>query len=243
MAGHSKWSNIKHRKKKQDKKKAKLFARLVKEITAEARNNPDPEENPTLASAIERAKEANMPKENIQKAIKRATGELEGQSHEKVIYEGYGPGSVAIIVKAMTDNRNRTSTNLKKIFKNHGGELGEDGCVRWMFQREGRISVRTDNLNGTDPDSLQLEAIEGGAEEIEESEEKFIISCQPADLAQLNDRLESLCEKLEAEVLMKPNNYASPTEEEKERALALLGELEEEEDVEEVFHNLGEDPH
>lgn len=239
MSGHSEWSNIKHRKERQDKKKAKLFGRLVKEITSEARKSPDPEENPTLASAIERAKEANMPKENIEKAIKRATGELEDVNYEVHLYEGYAPGGVALIVKAETDNRNRTSTKLKNTFQNHGGELGDAGCVKWMFRRKGRVSVEGGKLNGTDPDELQLEAIEAGTEDIYQEDGRITFLCPPDSLKELVDTLDELLEaEVKGELTMIPQSTVDLEDKPRENAKDLLNSLRENDDVDEIYSNL-----
>lgn len=238
MAGHSEWSNKKYRKRRQDRKKAKKFASLVKEITSEARKNPDPEENPTLASAIERAKEANMPKENIEKAIKRATGELESANYQRLIYEGYGPYGLAVLVQVETENKNRTSTELKNIFSRHGGELGENGCVKWMFDRKGEIEIDKANLNGTDSEQIQLEAIEKGAENIRENGEKIVIYCKPNDLKRLTEFLDKYCKKTDSRLTMIPANQVSWSGEKKEEALQLIEELKEERDVEKVFTTL-----
>jgi len=236
MAGHSEWSNIKHRKEKQDKKKAKKFGKLTKEIIKEARKNPDPKDNPTLASAIERAKDADMPKENIERALKKAKGELEGQNFETLTFEGYGPEGVAVLVKAETDNRNRTSTYLKNTFQEYGGELGDEGCVRWIFQRRGLIRIDSNSLNGTDEDTLQLEAIEAGAEDIEEEGDRIKISFAPDDLKPAVESLENLVPELEAELVMVPKNYAEP-EKKADKVQELIEELKDNRDVAAVFHN------
>ncbi|MFP4508479.1 MAG: YebC/PmpR family DNA-binding transcriptional regulator [Candidatus Acetothermia bacterium] len=236
MAGHSEWSNIKHRKEKQDKKKAKKFGKLTKEIIKEARKNPDPKDNPTLASAIERAKDADMPKENIERALKKAKGELEGQNYEILTFEGYGPGGVAMLIKAETDNRNRTSTYLKNTFGDYDGELGEEGSVRWIFQRKGLVKVDRNKLNGLDEETLQLEAIEAGAEEVEEKDGEITITFDPDDLKGAVDHLEDLVPELEAELAMTPKNYSDPGEN-IDKVEDLIEELEDNRDVTTVFHN------
>lgn len=238
MAGHSKWSNIKHKKKKQDKKKAKLFGKLVKEITVEARKNPDPEENPTLASAIERAKDANMPKENIERAIKRATGELEDVEYKIQLYEGYGPGSTAVLIKAITDNRNRTSTKLKNIFEKYGGELGEDGCVKWMFTRKGVVTLEDRELGNPDADTLQLEAIDRGAEAIDHTNGKVKLYCQPDDLEPITEYLEECSLDFTAKLVMLPQSEKEPDEETRPKVEEFLEELRDYEDVEEIYTNI-----
>ena len=237
MAGHSQWSNIKHRKEKQDKKKAKKFGKLTKEIIKEARKNPDPDDNPTLAGAIERAKDADMPKENIERALKKAKGELEGQDFKTLVYEGYGPEGVAVLIKAETDNRNRTSTYLKNTFADFGGELGDEGCVRWIFERKGLVKINPGALNGTDEATLQLEAIEAGAEDIEEEDELVKIFFDPEDLKSASESLKEIAPGLEAEIIMSPKNYVMPEDNARERVKGLLEELRDNRDVERVYHN------
>ncbi|MFW6111858.1 MAG: YebC/PmpR family DNA-binding transcriptional regulator [Candidatus Bipolaricaulota bacterium] len=237
MAGHSKWSNIKHRKKKQDKKKAKKFGKLTKEIIKEARDNPDPNDNPTLADAIERAKDADMPKENIERALKKAKGELEGQDFKTLVYEGYGPEGVAVMIKAETDNRNRTSSYLKNIFEDYGGELGDEGCVRWIFERKGLIKIDPSSLNGTDEETLQLEAIEAGAEDIKETGEEVRLFFDPDDFEPATESLKELVPDLEAELVMSPKNFVKPGSSTQERIDNLMKELRNNRDVDRVFHN------
>jgi len=237
MAGHSKWSNIKHRKKKQDKKKAKKFGKLTKEIIKEARNNPDPNDNPTLADAIERAKDADMPKENIERALKKAKGELEGQDFKTLVYEGYGPEGVAVMIKAETDNRNRTSSYLKNTFEDFDGELGDEGCVRWIFERKGLIKIDSSSLNGTDEETLQLEAIEAGAEDIKETGGEVRIFFDPDDFETATESLKELVPELEAELVMSPKNFVNPGSSTQEKINDLMKELRNNRDVDRVFHN------
>lgn len=236
MAGHSKWSNIKHRKEKQDKKRAKKFGKLTREITKEARKNPDPKDNPTLASAIERAKNADMPKENIERALKKAKGELEGQNFKTLTFEGYGPEGVAMLIKTETDNRNRTSTYLKNIFDDYDGELGEEGSVRWVFQRRGLVRIDLGSLNGLDEETLQLEAIEAGAEDIEEESGEMKITYDPDDLREATEHLEELAPDLQAELAMSPKNYVESGDK-TDKVEDLIKELEDNRDVTAVFHN------
>jgi len=237
MAGHSEWSNIKHRKEKQDKKKAKKFGKLTKEIIKEARKNPDPDDNPTLAGAIERAKDADMPKENIERALKKAKGELEGQDFKTMVYEGYGPEGVAVLIKAETDNRNRTSSYLKNTFEDFGGELGDEGCVRWIFERKGLVKITPTSLNGTDEETLQLEAIEAGAEEIDERKELIKIYFDPEDLKPAAESLKELVPDLDTELVMSPKNFAEPNEDTVKKVTGLIEELKDNRDVDRVFHN------
>ncbi len=237
MAGHSKWSNIKHRKQRQDKKRAKLFSKLVKEIIVEARKNPDPDDNPTLASVIERARDADMPKENIQRALKKAQGKLEGQDVQSIVYEGYGPAGVALMIKAETDNRNRTSTQLKNIFDSHGGELGSEGCVRWIFTRQGVITVDSSSLNGVDDEEFQLQAIEAGVQDIEEKDSQIKMYCEPDDLREVAGQIEQLVGSVDSELVMNPQKYVEGDGNTKENVQSLIDELEENQDVFSIFHN------
>ncbi|RUM88407.1 MAG: YebC/PmpR family DNA-binding transcriptional regulator, partial [Thermovibrio sp.] len=180
MAGHSKWANIRHKKAAQDAKRGKIFTKLAREITVAAREGGgDPEKNPRLRAAIEKARKFNMPKENIERAIKRGTGEIAGESYEEVTYEGYGPGGVAIIVKCLTDNRNRTAAEVRHAFSKHGGNLGTSGCVSWMFERKGVISIPAENY---DEDTVMMAAIEAGAEDVVREDNKFIVYTNPSDL-------------------------------------------------------------
>lgn len=169
MSGHNKWSKIKHKKQKRDRRRAKLFNKLIREITVAAREGGgDPEYNPRLRMAIDRAHEADMPKENIERAIKRGTGELEGVDYEEQTYEGYGPAGVAVFVEAMTDNNNRTVAELRHLFDTYDGNLGEDGCVAWQFDRRGMVLVTQRSVE--DRDDFMLEAIDYGATDMEEDE-------------------------------------------------------------------------
>jgi len=167
MAGHSKWKNIQRRKNAQDAKRGKIFMKLAKEIYVAAKQGGgDPDANPSLRLAIDKAKAANMPNDNIERAIKKATGSQDGANYEEITYEGYGPGGVAVMVKCLTDNKNRTATSVRTAFNKNGGNLGETGCVSYMFERKGYIVI---DGNGIEEDDLFLEAIDAGAEELEAS--------------------------------------------------------------------------
>ena len=237
MAGHSKWANIKYRKERQDKKRSALFSRLSREIIVAARDDPNPDSNPRLAAAIERAKAANMPKENIERAIKRATGELGGERYEEVTYEGYGPGGVAIWLRAVTDNRNRTASAVRHIFESHGGSLGTEGCVAWQFERKGKI--RVDEIpEGMDKEELIMTGIELGAEDFEEDEGSIVFYTQPADLAAVRDGLKARGIPIaQAELVMVPKTTVRVEGKEAEQLLKLLDALDEQEDVQEVVAN------
>ncbi|GAB4286413.1 MAG: YebC/PmpR family DNA-binding transcriptional regulator [Roseovarius sp.] len=188
MAGHSKWANIQHRKGRQDAARSKLFSKLSKEITVAARmGDPDPEKNPRLRLAIKEARSQSMPKENIERAIRKASGG-EAEAYEEIRYEGYGPGGVAVIVEAMTDNRNRTASNVRSTFTKHGGSLGETGSVGFMFERKGEIVYGPE---AGDADTVLLAAIEAGAEDVESGAEGHTIWCADTDLAEVASALEA----------------------------------------------------
>jgi len=177
MAGHSKWANIKYRKEAADAKKGKLFSKLAKEITVAAREGGgDPEVNPRLRQAIEKAREANMPMDNVERAIKRGTGELPGVNYEHVVYEGYGPGGVAVLIEALTDNRNRTTSEIRNIFTKKGGNMAGAGSVSWIFHRKGLITVEK---SACDEDTLLSIAIEAGADDMKVEGDRFEITTSP----------------------------------------------------------------
>ena len=242
MAGHSKWHNIQRRKGAQDAKRGKIFMRHAKFIyTAAKQGGGDPETNPALRLAIEKARADNMPNDNIERAIKKATGTLEGASYEEVTYEGYGPGGVAVIVNVLTDNRNRTAAEVRHAFSKHGGNLGETGCVSFMFDRKGYIVI-LNKENKYDEDELTLEAIEAGAEDIEIEDGVVEIYTTPEDFTNVRDHLiEKGFDIEEAEITLFPQTYAQIDEEQKKKVLQLVDTLEENDDVQDVHHNLQED--
>jgi len=179
MSGHSKWSSIKHKKAATDAKRGKIFTKLIKEITVAARmGGGDDSANPRLRTAILAAKSENMPKDNIERAIKKGTGELEGVNYEESIYEGYGPGGAAVLVESLTDNKNRTVADIRSIFGKNGGSLGENGCVAWMFDKKGYIAVESANV---DEEALMEVALEAGAEDIKEDNGNFEVITAPSD--------------------------------------------------------------
>jgi len=236
MAGHSKWANIRHRKAAQDAKRGKVYTKLAREITVAAREGGgDPETNPRLRAAIERARKFNMPKENIERAIKRGTGEIAGESYEEVTYEGYGPGGVAIIVKCLTDNRNRTASEVRHAFSKHGGNLGTSGCVSWMFERKGVITIPADKY---DEDEVMMAAIESGADDVVKEEGKFIIYTEPSSLEEVRKGIaDSGIEIEEAKLDLIPNTTTKVEGETAEKVLKLLMALEDLDDVQEVYSN------
>ena len=205
MAGHSKWANIKHKKAKQDQARGKLFTRLSKDITLAAKQGGgDPDTNFRLRLAVNAAKAANMPNDTIDKAIKRGTGALGGQNLEEVVYEGYGPGGVAILVNALTDNRNRTAGEVRFIFSKNGGNLGTDGCVAWMFDRQGVILA--ENPNGISEDDILMAALDAGATDVEIDEEVEVLM-EPDKLEAVEKALADIgLSVTDAEVVMQPQN-------------------------------------
>lgn len=239
MAGHSKWHNIQRRKGAQDAKRGKIFMRHAKFIyTAAKQGGGDPDMNPTLRTAIEKAKADNMPNDNIERAIKKATGTLDGASFEEVTYEGYGPGGVAVIVHVLTDNRNRTASEVRHAFTKHGGNLGETGCVSFMFDRKGYIVI-VDKEGTIDEDEFTLEAIDGGAEDIEVNEQVYEIYTAPENFEEVRNHIENKGYDIEeAEITLIPQNYSELEEEQQEKVMQLVDMLEESEDVQDVHHNL-----
>ncbi|SHJ17919.1 YebC/PmpR family DNA-binding transcriptional regulator [Desulfofundulus thermosubterraneus] len=236
MSGHSKWSTIKRKKAKVDAQRGKLFTRLSREIIVAARlGGGDPDANPRLKAAIQRAKEANIPNENIQRAIQKGTGELGAANYEELIYEGYGPGGVAVMMEIMTDNRNRTAGEIRHLFSRHGGNLGEAGCVSWMFSKKGVIVVEKDGL---DEDELMLTALEAGAEDMKTEEDEFEIITAPEDFEKVR---QALVEKgipiAEAQVTMVPQSTVKLTGQEAEQMVRLMEALEDHDDVQEVYAN------
>lgn len=237
MSGHSKWSTIKRKKGANDAKRGKMFTKLIKEITIAAKmGGGDAEGNPRLRSAITAAKGENMPKENIDRAIKKGTGDLGGAIYEEILYEGYGPGGVAVLVETMTDNKNRTVADIRHFFAKSGGNLGESGCVAWMFDKKGTISVDKDGVN---EEQLMDVALEAGAEDVVEEEDSFQIITAPEAFNDVVEQLEKGNIKFaEATLSMVPKNSIEVTEEKAARSLLrLLDNLEDHDDVQKVHAN------
>ncbi|RMA96172.1 YebC/PmpR family DNA-binding transcriptional regulator [Hydrogenothermus marinus] len=238
MAGHSKWHNIRHKKAKQDAKRGQIFTKLIREITIAARQGGgDPEFNPRLRIAIDKAKEHNMPAENIERAIKRGTGELEGVNYEEVSYEGYGPEGVAIIVECVTDNRNRTTGEIRHIFSKYGGNLGSSGCVSFLFEDKGVILVPKDSIT---EEEIFEKAIEAGAEDvITEDDNYYEIRTSPEDLYSVKENLEKEGINIEkAELTKIPTTTVEIKDPETaEKLMKLLDALEEQDDVQKVYSN------
>jgi len=236
MAGHSKWANIRHRKAAQDAKRGKIFTKLAREIMVAAREGGgDPEKNPRLRSAIERARKFNMPKENIERAIKKGTGEIAGESFEEIVYEGYGPGGVAIIVKCLTDNRNRTASEVRHVFSKFGGNLGTSGCVSWMFNRKGVIKVSAEKY---DEDRVMEAGIEAGAEDVIREDEFYVIYTDPSEFEEVKEKLRSMGLDFEdAKIELIPTTTTRVEGETAQKVLKLLMALEDLDDVQEVYSN------
>ena len=235
MAGHSKWANIQHRKGQQDAARSKLFSKLAKEITVAAKmGDPDPEKNPRLRLAVKEAKSQSVPKDVIERAIKKSQAG-EGENYDEIRYEGYGPAGVAVIVEAMTDNRNRTASNVRSTFSKNGGNLAETGAVSFMFERTGQITYPAD---AGDADTVMMAAIEAGAEDVESSEDEHIIYCADKDLNEVSNALEAeLGESESAKLIWKPNTTTDLDLEGAQKLIKLIDALEDDDDVQNVTAN------
>lgn len=238
MSGHSKWSKIKNSKGAADQQRGKVFQKLSKEIYVVAKSGgPDPSANPALRLMIDKAKSANMPNDNINRAIKKATSSGEGENYEEVNYEGYGPNGVAVLVKTLTDNRNRTSTNIRVAFNKNGGSLGETGSVSYMFERKGYIAIDREDLD-VDEETMLMSVLEAGGEELETSDDVFEIYTEPSDLASVRDALEEEGYTLaQAESTMVPQMTVKIDEDKQELFDTMIEKLEDDDDVSEVYHN------
>ncbi len=236
MSGHSKWSTIKRKKSAQDAKRGKIFTKLIREITVAARmGGGDPSGNPRLRAAIASARAVNMPKDNIERAIKKGTGELAGYTLEEAIYEGYGPGGVAILIEALTDNRNRTTAELRYILNKHGGSLGEAGCVAWMFEKKGLIVFNRDEV---DEDEIMEIALEAGAEDIREEDDQLEVVTLQADFEEVKKAFDEQNIKYElAEMSMIPQNTVKLDNKQAEQMIKLMDALEDSDDVQKVYAN------
>jgi len=237
MAGHSQWANIKHRKALVDSKRSKLWSKLSKAIIVAAKlGGGDPANNIRLRTAILDAKAVSLPKDNIDRAIKKGTGEIEGGDVEEVLYEGYGPGGVAILCDIMTDNRNRTAPEVRKLFENHGGNLGSTNCVAYLFERKGLISI---SKSAVDLEKLMELALENGADDVTESESGFEVTCQTDVYTELVDALESAQIALESkQVTRVPNLTVEVDSDTAVLVMKLLDKLEDHDDVQSVATNV-----
>ncbi|HCC68873.1 MAG TPA: YebC/PmpR family DNA-binding transcriptional regulator [Nitrospiraceae bacterium] len=238
MAGHSKWAQTKHKKAVIDAKKGKLFSKLAKEIAVATRiGGGNPDMNPRLRLAIEKAREANMPADNIKRAIMKGTGELPGAAYEETIYEGYGPGGAALMLEVLTDNKNRTVSEIRHIMSKHGGNMGESGCVAWIFEKRGYILVDKKKI---DEDSLISICLEAGAMDIKNDpeEENYEIITAPEDLKGVREALEKARVEFNlAEVTMLPKSYVKLEERDAEQMLKLMDALEDHDDIQNVYAN------
>lgn len=239
MSGHSKWAQIKHKKASTDAKRGKLFTKIVKEISIAARlGGADPTGNPRLRTAIDKAKEVNMPSDNIKRAIMKGTGELPGVSYEESFYEGYGPGGVAILLEVLTDNKNRTTPEIRHIMTKNGGSLGEAGCVSWMFAKKGYVLIEKAKI---DEDTVMGIALDAGAEDMKNDprEDNFEVITAPENLGNVRGALEQAAIPVAlSEVTMLPKNYATIDERQAEQMMRLIEALEDHEDVQNVYTNV-----
>ena len=235
MAGHSKWANIQHRKGRQDAARSKLFSKLAKEITVAAKmGDPDPDKNPRLRLAVKEAKSQSVPKDVIDRAIKKSQGG-DAESYDEIRYEGYGPGGVAVIVEAMTDNRNRTASTVRSTFTKCGGNLGETGSVSFMFDRKGQVLYP---LEVGDEDTVMMAALEAGAEDVESTEDGHAIFCADTDLNEVSNALEAqLGESESAKLIWKPQTTTELDLEGMEKLMKLIDTLEDDDDVQRVTAN------
>lgn len=238
MAGHSKWHNIQRRKNAQDAKRGKIFQKISREIyVAAKKGGPDPDDNPALRLVLDNARAANMPNNNIKRAIEKASGGQDAESFEEIVYEGYGPGGTAVMVMCLTENRNRTASNVRHAFSKNNGNLGETGCVSYMFERKGYLAIDRQE-HDLDEDELLLQIIDAGAEDMESSDEAFEIFTDPEDFLEVKENLEQAgLIFATAEMTMVPQTEAERTEEHDESLQNMLEMLEDDEDVQEVYHN------
>jgi YebC/PmpR family DNA-binding regulatory protein len=235
MSGHSKWATIKHKKGALDARRGKVFTKLIREITIAARNGGDPDANPRLRTAIAAAKAENMPAENIKRAIQKGTGELPGATYEESVYEGYGPGGVALIMEVTTDNKNRTLSEIRHVLTKHGGNLGTSGSVAWMFHKKGYVVV--EKVKADEGKLLEL-VTEAGAEDMTEDGSNWEIFSQPHEFHQVVDRLKAAnITPAAAEVSMIPQNYVKLSGKEANQMMRLMEELEDHDDVQHVYAN------
>jgi YebC/PmpR family DNA-binding regulatory protein len=238
MAGHSKWANIKHKKQRTDAQRGKIFTKIGKEIAVAVRHGgPDPDSNARLKDLIAKAKANNVPNDNIERSIKRASGDIDADNYEEIVYEGYGPGGVAFIVQALTDNRNRTAGDVRHLFDKYGGNLGTSGCVTFMFDQRGQFII--EKTEGFDEDKLMLTALEAGARDVVGEDEYYEVITEPGDFSSVLDALEKEGYKFEtAEVAMIPQTTTALKDEEMiENMEKLIERLEDHDDVQNIYHN------
>ncbi len=239
MSGHSKFANIKHKKEKNDAAKGKVFTIIGREIAVAVKEGgPDPANNSKLRDVIAKAKAANMPNDTIDRGIKKAAGDAGSVNYETVTYEGYGPGGTAIIVKALTDNKNRTAANVRNAFSKGHGNIGTQGCVSYMFDEKGQIIVDKEEAD-TDADTLMMEALDAGAEDFVEEDDSYVITTDPADFSDVRQKLEDQgLPMADAQITMIPQNYVTlSSEEDKTNIQRILDWLDDDDDVQEVYNN------
>ena len=240
MSGHSKWHSIKHKKAKEDAKRGNLFGKLSKSIIIAIKEGggvSDPKDNINLANAVAKAKEYNMPQSNIERAIQKGAGGAEGENYESIVYEGYGPGGIAIIIEALTENRNRTASDIRNIFGKYNGNLGESGSVNWQFERKGIILVARDSVK--DEEEFMLMMIDAGAEDIQEDGDFFEVKVEPSDFIKVKEELSGHNINIESsEVGLIPKSTLKLSRDEGKKALKLVSALEEPDDVQNVHSNL-----
>ena len=236
MSGHSKWATIKHKKGKTDARRGKLFSKLSRAITVAAREGgADPAMNISLANAIEKAKAESMPKDNIERAIQRGAGGAEGETYESIVYEGYGPAGVAIIVEVLTDNKNRSAAEVRNIFSKHGGQLAQPGAVAWVFERRGSIVVDGEKYT---EDDIMAAAIDAGAEDVVQDGDQFQVLTEPADFAAVRGGIAAAGIEFEqAELTMIPKNTVKLEENDARKTMKIVDALEDSDDVQEVYAN------
>jgi YebC/PmpR family DNA-binding regulatory protein len=235
MSGHSKWHSIKHKKGALDAKRGKIFTRIIKELTVAARTGGrDPSMNPRLRTIIAEAKSVNMPAENIQRAIRRGTGEEPGVSYEEVTYEGYGPGGAAVIVETVTDNRNRTVGEIRHVFSKHGGNLGAENSVAWMFDKKGYIVVEKSKAS---EETLMSAALDAGADDMRDDGDTWEIICAPSTFEAVAEAVRKVVEPASAQVAMLPQNYVKLEGKAAQQMVRLMDALDEHDDVQKVWSN------
>ncbi|HHY03848.1 MAG TPA: YebC/PmpR family DNA-binding transcriptional regulator [Thermoanaerobacterales bacterium] len=241
MSGHSKWANIKHKKAKTDAQKGKIYTKFSKQIIVAVREGgPDPDVNYKLKDIIDKAKEANMPNDNIERAIKRGSGDIDGANYEEIMYEGYGPGGVAILLDATTDNKNRTAGDFRHLFDKYGGNLGETGCVAWMFEKKGLIIIEKDDE--TDSDSIMMIAIDSGADDVEEQDDSIEITTSPESFEGVKKALKDNNIHLSSsEITYIPKTTVKVSGKEREKLESLLELMEDHDDVQNVYSNYESD--
>jgi len=239
MSGHSKWHSIKHKKAKEDAKRGNIFGKLSRNIIVAVKEGGggDPRDNMALANAIAKAKEFNMPQNNIERAIKKGTGEIEGENYESILYEGYGPGGIAIIIEVMTENKNRTASDIRNILNRYNGTLGESGSVSWQFERKGVIIVEKSEIK--DEEEFMLNVIDIGAEDIDEDYDVYEIKVPPTEFIKVKEALEKNNIKIKSsEIGLIPKSTIELSKEESVKALKLINALDEHDDVQNVNSNL-----